>query len=100
MNGAEGEDHRRQRRAVARAFGVGEVRALESGLEERAEKLVRWIVEHDFGGGRGKGGLEVDVTEMLGKGMLDAVGYALSGYEFRALEGGQDELTESLHGFL
>ncbi|VDB91027.1 unnamed protein product [Peniophora sp. CBMAI 1063] len=99
VTGMEGEEHRRQRRAVARAFGAGEVKALESGLKERADVLVRHIMEKDIGHDR-RDGVEFDVTELLSRGMLDAVGHALSGYEFHALEGNQDELAESLHGFM
>lgn len=98
LTGVEGEDHRRQRRVVSRAFGVSEVRALGDGLRERAEKLVTHIVEGDLNGVlRGE---EMDVSQMVGKGMLDAVGHAFSGYDFHALEGGQDSLVESLHGFM
>ncbi|KAF9649252.1 cytochrome P450 [Thelephora ganbajun] len=91
---AEGDAHRRQRKALTPAFGLSESRALMPRFFLVANKLVdKW---KDVVMSEGSGGPHtLDIQLWMGKATLDAIGIGAFDYEFGALDNLDNPLTKS-----
>ncbi|KAM6495417.1 Cytochrome P450 [Amanita muscaria] len=96
MVSADGEDHRRQRRATAPAFTNGALRGTIDVFYDSAYKLKgAWDVlfeSHDE--------VTIDVQQWINKVTLDSMGIAGFGHDFRCLDGHKSPVSEALDGFL
>ncbi|KAM6495402.1 Cytochrome P450 [Amanita muscaria] len=96
MMSADGEDHLRQRRATAPAFTNGALRDTMDVFYDSAYKLKgAWDVlfeSHDE--------VTIDVQQWINKVMLDSMGIAGFGHDFRSLDGHKSPVSEALDGLL
>ncbi|KIL67281.1 hypothetical protein M378DRAFT_299510 [Amanita muscaria Koide BX008] len=96
MVSADGEDHRRQRRATAPAFTNGALRGTMDVFYDSAYKLKgAWDVlfeSHDE--------VTIDVQQWVNKVTLDSMGIAGFGHDFRCLDGHKSPVSEALDGLL
>lgn len=90
----EGDEHKRQRRAMTPAFGLVEARALYPYFTRCAGSLVDKWLEIVSNGESGQAAL-VNVQAWLSKATLDAIGAGAFDYDFGALKGSDNELTKS-----
>ncbi|KAI0052758.1 cytochrome P450 [Auriscalpium vulgare] len=98
INGAEGDDHYRQRRVMLPAFGGPESRALRPVFSASAQLLVEQF--RDSLSGTKSTSREEDMPTFLGHAVLDALGKAAFAYDFNQLDHQKAELEESLHSFM
>ncbi|KAK7040462.1 cytochrome P450 [Favolaschia claudopus] len=86
---AEGDEHRKHRRALNPAFGVAQIRAMTEIFVEKGYQL-REIWTRDLakstGAGTGKGQV-IEVQAWLRRLTLDVIGQAGFNYDFDALQG-------------
>ncbi|KIL67277.1 hypothetical protein M378DRAFT_159681, partial [Amanita muscaria Koide BX008] len=96
MVSADGEDHRRQRRATAPAFTNGALRDTMNVFYDSAYKLKgAWDVlfeSHDE--------IIIDVQQWINKVSLDSMGIAGFGHDFRSLDGHESPVSEALDAVL
>ncbi|KAM6495403.1 Cytochrome P450 [Amanita muscaria] len=96
MLSADGEDHRRLRRAAAPAFTNGALRDTMNVFYDSAYKLKgAWDVlfeSHDE--------VIIDVQQWINKVTLDSMGIAGFGHDFRSLDGHKSPVSEALDGLL
>ncbi|KAF9780802.1 cytochrome P450 [Thelephora terrestris] len=90
----EGDAHKRQRRAMAPAFGLVEAKALYPHFSRCFDSLVdKW---HETISNSESGQTAIfDVNSWLNKASLDAVGAGAFGYDFGALENAGNKLAET-----
>ncbi|KAF8904748.1 cytochrome P450 [Gymnopilus junonius] len=84
---ADGDDHRRQRRINAPAFGANQIRAFIPYFHESASAIIdKWNTSVESSR---DGTAVIDVTRMISLGALDAIGKSAFDYEFNAVADGE-----------
>ncbi|KAI0295704.1 cytochrome P450 [Russula brevipes] len=98
VNGAEGQEHYRQRRILLPAFGAAESRAQIPVFRQCARELVQAFESR--AGSLGECAREENIPEFLGPAVLNALGLAAFNYDFR--DDGEDraEFAASLRDFM
>ncbi|KAI0260715.1 cytochrome P450 [Gloeopeniophorella convolvens] len=98
VNGAEGEDHYRQRRVLLPAFGAPESKAQLPIFRECAWELCQgFAIAAETHGERSR---EENIPQFLSFAILNALGLAAFNYDFREHGDDQVEFTASLHDFM
>ncbi|KAM6499702.1 Cytochrome P450 [Amanita muscaria] len=96
MISADGEDHRRQRRATAPAFTNAALRDTMNVFYDSAYKLKgAWDVLFES-----DDEVTIDVQQWINKVTLDSMGIAGFGHDFRSLDGHKSPVSEALDGLL
>ncbi|KAM6495399.1 Cytochrome P450 [Amanita muscaria] len=96
MISADGDDHRRQRRATAPAFTNGALRDTMNVFYDSAYKLKgTWDVLFES-----DDEVTIDVQQWINKVALDSMGIAGFGHDFRSLDGHKSPVSEALDGLL
>ncbi|KIL58929.1 hypothetical protein M378DRAFT_170017 [Amanita muscaria Koide BX008] len=96
MISADGEDHRRQRRATAPAFTNAALRNTMNVFYDSAYKLKgAWDVLFES-----DDEVTIDVQQWINKVTLDSMGIAGFGHDFRSLDGHKSPVSEALDGLL
>lgn len=89
-----GEVHKRQRRAMAPAFGLFEAKALHPCFTRCSNSIVDKWHEIIFNA-KSEHGVVIDVQDWISRGALDAIGAGAFDYDFGAVEGTGNKFTES-----
>ncbi|KAF4616127.1 hypothetical protein D9613_011263 [Agrocybe pediades] len=93
---AEGESHRRQRKALSPAFSNAAIRKLTPVFYDAAYKMKAiWDTTLDAGSGEGV----IDVQKWMNHISLDSVGIAGFGHDFHALEGNNSPVVDVFDSF-
>ncbi|KAF9779010.1 cytochrome P450 [Thelephora terrestris] len=95
----EGDAHKRQRRAMAPAFGVFEAKALYPCFVRCSNSLAEKWHETLSTAGSGRAAI-IDVHSWLSKATLDAIGAGAFDYDFGALENTDNKFTKSYANLL
>ncbi|KAF9787520.1 cytochrome P450 [Thelephora terrestris] len=90
----EGNAHKRQRRAMTPAFGLGEAKALYPCFDRCSNSLAEIWRESISAAGSGQAAI-IDVHSWLSKTALDVIGAGAFDYDFGALENKDNKLTKS-----
>ncbi|KAK2463856.1 hypothetical protein APHAL10511_004161 [Amanita phalloides] len=92
---AEGEDHRRQRRALSPAFSNVALRTVTSVFYDSAYKVkANWRASFES-----TDEAIIDVQKWMGRITLDSVGIAGFGHDFKALEGQESPIFKVFQSF-
>jgi len=94
---ADGDAHKRQRRALAPAFGIVEAKGLFPYFISCSNSLVEKWNEVISNGESGQSAI-VNVSLWVSKATLDAIGEGAFGYDFGAVKGTDNEFTKSYSG--
>lgn len=100
VNGAEGENHYRQRRILLPAFGPSESRAQVPVFRECACELVQDFRSRVDSESHSGGSIEENIPEFLSSAILNALGLAAFNYDFRDDGDDKAELAASLRDFM
>ncbi|KAI0292218.1 cytochrome P450 [Multifurca ochricompacta] len=98
VNGAEGEDHYRQRRILLPAFGPSESRAQIPVFRQCASELVDEFKSKMES--QGSTSQETNIPHFLTYAILNALGLAAFNYNFRGHGKDREEFTASLRDFM
>ncbi|KAK2459887.1 hypothetical protein APHAL10511_008087 [Amanita phalloides] len=91
----EGEDHRRQRKALSPAFSNAALRAVTSVFYDAAHKAkANWSSLFES-----SDEAIIDVQKWMNRITLDSIGIAGFGYDFRALEGYESPVLKGFESF-
>ncbi|KLO10267.1 cytochrome P450 [Schizopora paradoxa] len=94
---AEGETHKRQRKALTPAFSNAAIRSLTSIFFDSAYKLKDvWDSEVQSSDANGA---VIDVQQWMNKTSLDSIGLAGFGHDFHALDGERSEVQKVFDSF-
>ncbi|KAF8166821.1 cytochrome P450 [Pholiota molesta] len=93
---AEGESHRRQRKALSPAFSNAAIRKLTAVFYDAAYKMkANWDTTLDAG----SGSAIIDVQTWMNHISLDAIGIAGFGHDFHALDGKESAVVDVFDSF-
>jgi len=96
VNGAEGQDHFRQRRIISPAFGCSETRAQVPVFRQCARQLVQDFKDRT----KSLSSREENIPEFLSPAVLHALGLAAFNYDFRGDGEDRAEFFASLRDFM
>ncbi|KAH9965228.1 cytochrome P450 [Russula dissimulans] len=96
VNGAEGQDHFRQRRIISPAFGSLETRAQVPVFRQCARQLVQEFKDRT----KSLDSREENIPDFLSPAVLHALGLAAFNYDFRGDGEDRAEFFASLRGFM
>ncbi|KAJ8592594.1 cytochrome P450 [Rhizopogon salebrosus TDB-379] len=95
---ADGESHKRQRKALNPAFSAAAIRSLASIFQDAAHKAVlAWDAE--IGSKQGTDCAVLDVQQWMNHISLDGVGMAVLSHDFGALDGKDSGVARVLNAF-
>ncbi|KAG2137932.1 cytochrome P450 [Suillus clintonianus] len=95
---ADGEGHKRQRRALNPAFSAAAIRNLTSVFQDSAHKaVIAW--EAEIASNQGAQNAVINVQQWMNHISLDSVGIAVLSHDFGALNGTHSEAAEVLNAF-
>ncbi|KAG2137925.1 cytochrome P450 [Suillus clintonianus] len=95
---ADGEGHKRQRKALNPAFSAAAIRNLTSVFQDSAHKaVIAW--EAEIASNQGTQNAVINVQQWMNHISLDSVGIAVLSHDFGALNGNHSEAADVLNAF-
>ncbi|KAG2127108.1 cytochrome P450 [Suillus clintonianus] len=95
---ADGESHKRQRKALNPAFSAAAIRSLTSVFLDAAHKATTaWDAE--IGANQGTHSAVIDAQQWMNHISLDSVGIAVLSHDFGALDGNDSDVAHVLNAF-
>ncbi|KAG1860917.1 cytochrome P450 [Suillus subluteus] len=95
---ADGESHKRQRKALNPAFSAAAIRSLTSVFHDAAHKtVIAW--DGEIESNQGTHCAVIDVQKWMNNISLDSAGIAVLSHDFGALDGNDSEVVHVLNAF-